>query len=80
MYNYSIQTRCQCCKQNVQTILSHETGNTTILWGVAFCCMMGQCCCIPWLFNDCLDKVHYCPNCGQSMLRKHAKCFDIINW
>jgi hypothetical protein len=27
-----------------------------------------------------LDKTHYCPNCGQTVIRKHAKCFDVINW
>ena len=80
MYNNPITVRCQCCKQSVQTIVNKEAGNVAHMWAFAICCFVGQCCCVPYLFDTCLDKTHYCPGCGKSIIRKHAKCFDIINW
>jgi hypothetical protein len=79
-YNYPLNMTCSCCKCNMNTVVNNEYGNTAIMWSALICCCVGQCCCVPFLWDNCLDKSHYCPNCGHNVLRKHQRCFDFINW
>ena len=80
MYNQTMILSCPCCKNSVQSLVNHESGNTSVVWFATLLCCVGQCCCLPFMLDDCLDKVHYCPNCGYQILRKHSKCLEFINW
>ena len=78
-YNYPSTLTCPCCKNAVLTVVNLESGNTTYLWCVTIgLCISPLCCCIPFLMESCLDKSHYCPNCGHNIMRKHQKCFEFL--
>ena len=79
MYNFPVQLSCPCCKMNVPTVVNQESGNTTYTWCAAIgCCISPLFCCLPFVMDSCLDKAHYCPNCGHNILRKHQRCFEFI--
>jgi len=63
---------------SVPTIVNQEIGNTTFLWCAFLCCVNPLCCCLPFMLDSCLDKNHYCPNCGNNILRKHQRCFEFL--
>ena len=74
-YQYPIQIRCPCCKLHVTSVVNQEPGNTTYAWlGTCLICFGIPFCLIPYFVDGCLDKNHYCPNCGFNILRKHQSC------
>ena len=77
-YSYPMNIRCPCCSMQVTTTVNNEAGNTAYLWAGLICCLVGVCfVCLPFMTDKCMDKNHYCPNCGFNILRKHrgfAEC------
>lgn len=52
--------------------MNSEPGNAAYLWAGIICCFISPLCtCLPFLTDKCMDKNHYCPNCGFNIVRKH---------
>jgi hypothetical protein len=76
-YSHSISIRCPCCSNQVNTVVNQESGNAAYFWAGVICfCVSPMCCCLPFMCDKCLDKNHYCPNCGFNVLRKHRGFFE----
>jgi hypothetical protein len=57
---------CQYCGYEIITGVSVLPGPTTHLWALLLLfvgCI--PCVCLPYLFEDCQESVHYCPHCHR---------------
>ncbi|CAK68912.1 unnamed protein product (macronuclear) [Paramecium tetraurelia] len=68
-----IQMQCKYCRKIGTTIMQHRAGPQT--WIVSFLLFIFflPLFFLPFLLENCKDKVHYCPNCGQCVGKKKYK-------
>ncbi|KAL4496410.1 hypothetical protein ABPG72_014640 [Tetrahymena utriculariae] len=63
---YSCYTYCGTCQENITTIITNKNGNGTYQWCFLLFLFTG-CCCIPFLIDNCKDKIHQCPKCNSQL-------------
>ena len=66
-----INVHCFNCQSKIKTKVWTEPGSGTFLVAGGMC-IFSCCLCffIPFLFDGCQDKVHYCSQCGSVLGRK----------
>ena len=63
---YASQFSCLHCKKSSTSVLQSETGRGTWLaCFIIFCFGCYPCCLCPFCIDNCKDKIHSCPNCGN---------------
>ncbi|CAD8073514.1 unnamed protein product [Paramecium primaurelia] len=71
--SYPADIICPYCQKAVQTFIKHKSGCHTWLACWLLFLFFLPLFFLPFCFEECLDKIHLCPNCGKKVGKKKYK-------